>query len=242
MSLGFACNNRCLVCAQGELRRTRPAEDAAEARRQVEWTEAGDTVLFQGGEPTLAPSLLELLARARARGAAHVVVQTNGRRVAYPAYADALAAAGPRLAVDVSLLGSTAAMHDYHTRAAGSFAQTAQGIRNAAARGVRTGVTVVMTRSNYRHLPEIVRLARHLGADAVHFAPLELVGSAERLKRSLAPQTELLGPHLARAVAEGAALGLETLVGAPSGALADRFAGTGPTETVGFSAPVPPAA
>ncbi len=228
--LGFECNNRCLVCAQGDLRRELSSSEEATILDAVNAIQPGEDVAFVGGEPTLSDGLPELVRLAEERGAESILVQTNARRLAYPAYADALCDASKRLAIDASLFGASSAMHDYHTRVPQSFAQTARGIRRVSARGVRVGITVVVTRSNYRHLGEIVRLGRALGADAVHLATLERLGSADASYPSLAPNDELARPYLAAARADAARLGMRLLEGSPEGTdLEARFAGTGPT-------------
>ncbi len=224
--VGFGCNNRCVFCAQGDLRVVLPARSDAEVGLDLEAIEPGDVAAFVGGEPTLAGALVDWLKLADEKGARRVLLQTNARRLAYPAYARALRGATPKLALDVSLTGSTAAMHDFHTRAPGSFAETGRGIRNARAAGIPVGVTVVITRSNYRHLAEIVELARALGADAIHLAPLELVGSAVSLEKSLSPPDELVLPYLTRALAAAARKRMGVVQG-PIPVEDDRFAGTG---------------
>lgn len=227
--LGFECNNRCVVCAQGDLRATAATVDIEAAREALETIEPGDVIAFVGGEPTLVDALPELLARATSLGA-KALLQTNARRLAYPAYTAALAGAAKDLSLDVSLFGSSAAMHDYHTRSPGSFAQAARGLLNARAHGLRTGVTVVVTRSNFRHLVDVVRLVRPLGADAVHFAPLEPVGAASARLLRLTPNEAMVEPHLAAATSEARRLGMTAVTGDPDTAgLGHRFAGTGAT-------------
>src|SRR6185369_7324063 len=125
VTLGFGCNNACVFCAQGQLRAGEPApEDTAPIA-------PGEIVAFAGGEPTIFDELIPAIAAADAAGARRIVLQTNGRRLAYRSYARELAAASRRLVLDLSLQGSSEAMHEYHTAAPGSFKQTAQGIRNA---------------------------------------------------------------------------------------------------------------
>jgi MoaA/NifB/PqqE/SkfB family radical SAM enzyme len=232
ITVGFACNNACVFCAQGDLGRGPPPEDTGErVLRALAETQPGETVALLGGEPTLFDALPAWIRAAGARGAAHVVVQTNGRRLAYRAFAAALRAASPRLSLDVSLQGSTAAMHDWHTGTAGSFAQTVQGIRNARAEGIPVGVTVVVTRSNFRHLGEIVRVARAAGALAVHFSPVELHGRAARDGARLVPAAELVAPYQRRAAAEAGRLGLGVQVGMGTG----TGTGAGPAGVVFFA-------
>ena len=229
--VGFACNNACVFCAQGALRAARPAVPEAEVDGAVAAVQPGETVAFAGGEPTLFAALPRWIRAADERGAARVLVQTNGRRLAYRAFARALREASPRLRLDVSLQGATALMHDWHTGTEGSFAQTVQGLRNARAERIPAGVTVVVTRSNYRHLAEIVRVAHAAGAEAVHLAPVEPWGRAARARSLLVPAAEMTATHLQRAAAEAARLGLRVQVGestAPE--VFGYFAGLGEVE------------
>jgi MoaA/NifB/PqqE/SkfB family radical SAM enzyme len=231
ITVGFACNNACVFCAQGELRRSAEAVDGgADVAHALEAVVAGEVVAFLGGEPTLFAELPAWIREADARGAARVVVQTNGRRLAYRAFTQRLREASPRLALDVSLQGSTAAMHDWHTGTEGSFAQTVQGLRNARAERIPAGVTVVVTRSNFRHLVEIVRVAHAAGAAAVHFAPVEPFGRARRDRDLVVPAVEMVVPHLQRAAAEARRLGLRAQVGDASGAGPELFGGIGAVE------------
>ncbi len=230
ITVGFACNNACVFCAQGDLRRASSVAGAAAAdvAGALDAVAAGEVVAFAGGEPTLFVELTDWIRAADARGAARVVVQTNGLRLAYPAFARALREASPRLSLDVSLHGSTAPMHDWHTGTAGSFAQTVQGLRHARAERIPAGVTVVITRSNFRHLVEIVRVAHAAGAMAVHLAIVEPLGRAARDHARLLPAAELVLPHLQRAAAEAARAGM--LVRVDDRGAADLFAGLGAVE------------
>ncbi len=120
--LGAQCNNACIFCAQGELRRGRENSVENEAvERAIACVEPGETVALLGGEPTLFEALPAWIQALEKRGAARIVVQSNGRRLAYQNYADALKAASSKLSLEVSLHGSTAPMHDYHTQVPGSF-------------------------------------------------------------------------------------------------------------------------
>lgn len=218
ISLGFACNNACVFCAQGELRAT------ASARTDLDGIVEGDDVSIQGGEPTLADDLVDLIASLDRRGARRIVLQTNGRRLAYRSYTRALREASSRVSLDVSLHGSTEAMHDFHTRVDGSFKQTAQGIRNARSESIDVAITTVVTRSNFRHAIEIARLAHALGARAIRFAIAERFGSAARAADRVIPARELAASHVDAAEREAMRFGL-TIGG-------EAFAGIGAVEDV----------
>ena len=232
--LGFACNNACVFCAQGDLRARDAGGDGRtdEVRARLEATPPGGAVAFIGGEPTLDERLTDWIRAADERGAARILLQTNGRRLAYRGYAAALRDASPRLSLDVSLHGSTAPMHDYHTSTPGSFAQTVTGLKHARDAGIPFAVTTVITRSNFRHLPEIVRLAGALGARAIQLSPAVRHGSAARSADRVIPAPELVAPYLARALTDAAAQGLGWRAADRESApgVAGWFAGLGPVE------------
>lgn len=211
----LACNNGCLFCAQGGLgERVAPTTD--ETRQRISEAArlasgSAGVVALVGGEPTLREDLPELVALARREGASGVLVQTNGRRLAYPTYAKALREAGVT-AVDVSLHGSTAAMHDYHTAVPGSFVQTVTGLRTARGAGLRVAVTTVVTRSNYRHLVEVVRLVHACGVRALRLSTVRALGRARGGGPALQASPELLRPHLDAADKAARALSVSLLI------------------------------
>jgi molybdenum cofactor biosynthesis enzyme MoaA len=230
VALGFSCNNACVFCAQGELRATRPTEDVA-LRGRVEAALAaiapGQAIAFTGGEPTLHAALPAWIAAADARGASSILVQTNGRRLAYRAYARELAAASSRLRLEVSLHGSTEAMHDHHTASPGSFKQTVAGLANARAEGTPVAIATVVTRSNFRHLVDIVRIAAAARAQSIQLAAAEPHGRAAADAARVIASPAMVRPHLEAAVAEARRLGLTVAAGAAG---AEGHAGLGEVE------------
>ncbi len=208
VELGFHCNNACVFCAQGRLRDT--SASLAPAAAQVDVAPVHETLAFVGGEPTLVEELGDLVERARGRGVSRIVVQTNARRLAVPGIAEALARAGVT-SLDVSLLGDSEALHDYHADAAGSFRQTIVGIRRARAARLLVAISVVVTRSNYRHLSGIVRVAHTLDAEAVRVALAEPCGAGNGDAMRLVADRRMVWPHLARAFELARTLGLAFL-------------------------------
>jgi MoaA/NifB/PqqE/SkfB family radical SAM enzyme len=203
LELTKTCNNACRFCSQAD---ERAAGSSCEIDAPLSAV-AGAAVAIVGGEPTLDGRLLEVAARARDGGAASVWVQTNARRLAYKSYAEELARNGVQ-ALEVSLQGSSAAMHEYHTRAEGSFAQTVRGIANAVQARLRVAVTAVVTRSNLRHLETIVRTAHTVGAGAVRLRRVRAVGGALQEQARLVPAPALAAAHLYEARAVGDQLGI----------------------------------
>lgn len=234
VALSFACNNACVFCAQGGLRDAASTDPAEAIARTIAELAPGETVALMGGEPTLDDRLPEWIRALDAAGAGKIVVQTNARRLAYRSFASALRAASGRVALDVSIAGSTEAMHDYHTGTPGSFKQTLLGLRSARAERIPAALSCVVTRSNFRHLAEIVRLAHACGAVAVRFVIAQPLGRALAVRDRVVPAPELVAPYLGLAQAEAAKLRLPlraSTTGAAEETAIAAFAGLGVVET-----------
>ncbi len=203
LKVGFACNNRCHFCVQGD-KRSRFAPRSAEELRDVLRAERARVraVVFTGGEPTMRPDLPDLVAYARDLGYTTIQIQTNGRMFAHAGYARRLVAAGAT-EFSPALHGHVPALHDHLTAAPGAFAQTVAGIRNLKALGRYVLTNTVVTRSNYRHLPEIVRLLLSLGVDQLQLAFVHPVGTAGTEFQTVVPRMELAAPYLQAALRVG---------------------------------------
>ncbi len=179
IKVGFACNNRCVFCAQGEKRSESGAIPFDELIARLESVK-GETrgLVLTGGEPTMHKDILRLVASAAAMGYRPIQIQTNGRMMAYPKAIDALLRAGAT-EFSPSLHGSTAEIHDGLTRAPRSFAQTTAGIGNVTSRNIPVVTNTVITKSNVQDLPNIVALLGALGVRHAQLAFVHPVGSAE---------------------------------------------------------------
>lgn len=219
VQLAANCNNRCVFCAQGA---PFHGESAGYVQRARELE--SDAVMLVGGEPTLNSELVAWVEQFAASGT-HVAMQTNARLLGRePALAGCLAAAGLRQ-IEVGLLGSTAASHDYHTQTPGSFLETCSGVRAAIAAGIQVRLTTLVTRSNFRQLAEWVRLAAALGVKELELRSVLPFGRAATKPR-LEPPHELATPHILSAMEQAKRLGLECRARAAS---EDDFSVSGAT-------------
>ncbi len=203
LKVGFGCNNRCQFCVQGD-KRARYAPRPLEELRAVLRDERARvrSVVFTGGEPTMRPELPELVGYARELGYERIQIQSNGRMFAHLAYARRLVEHGAN-EFSPALHGHVAALHDYLTGAPGAFAQTVTGIRNLKALGQLVLTNTVVTRSNYRNLPDIAKVLAALGVDQFQLAFVHPVGTAGAEFDRVVPRMELAAPYLAEALGVG---------------------------------------
>lgn len=162
LALTYGCNNECAHCYN------EPDRLAMPSLPQADWLQIIDTLtsvgvphlIFTGGEATLHPDLPALINYADQQG--HIVgLNTNGRRLAQPAFVQTLVDAGLNH-VQITLGSSRPEVHNriMHAR---SFSQTIEGIRNAVASPLHTITNTTLMRCNCDHVEEIIDFLYALG-------------------------------------------------------------------------------
>ncbi len=208
IKIGFACNNLCRFCVQGDKRHRVQAPTREKIFAELESGRAqAEGVVFTGGEPTMRRDLPELVAHARALGYTTVQIQSNGRTFASRRYCEQLIAAGAT-EFSPALHGHVPELHEYLTRAPGSFAQTTRGIRNLKMLGQYVLTNSVVVRQNFRNLSQLARLLVDLGVDQYQLAFVHPVGTAGVDFYSVVPRMEMLSPYLMAGLEPGLKAGL----------------------------------
>ncbi len=164
LKLTYRCSNRCRFCRVDEHRgvvEDMPLERAASLLREARRLGV-EMVLFSGGEPTLREDLPRLARAATALGLRWGLI-TNGRRLAYADYRDALLGLGLAY-VHTSLHGARAETHD-HIVQCGGHAEVLEALSGLKGREIEVHVNTVITRTNLAELDAISDLL-------ARFAPL----------------------------------------------------------------------
>lgn len=211
-----ACNHRCPFCfvpvrAGGA--------GGAELERELDGLARdlgpGGTLVLSGGEPTVDPRLMEIIASARRRGLRRFVLQTNGAALARPGYLESLLALGVE-GFDVSFHAHTPALHARVTGSRATFPKVVEGLGRLLESGrARVTACVLVNAENYRALPGLVgflgRLARarlRKGAGRLEVAFSFLNGAGMNAAPAMAVDLEKAAPYLRRALARGLEEGL----------------------------------
>ena len=206
LALDYRCNLRCVGCHACEDDGERlNGEDAARLLR--EGRARGMTALWiGGGEPTLREDLFSIVKTARSLGYERVLVQTNGMRLAYAAYADALVAAGIT-EVSFNVKSAKAEVHDRMSRGE-AFAHLVDGVRAMSARGVAVTADVLLARSTIGELDATVSFFAGLGVRRFVLWLLSAADVADAEVSAEVPRFAEIAPHLSRAVAAARAAGV----------------------------------
>lgn len=211
VKVGFACNNRCLFCAQGEKRRSVGLLSSAEVVRRLQaGYREGSGLVLTGGEPTIRKDLVPLVRAARIIGYDPIQIQTNGRMLRYADLVERLVRAGVS-EISPALHGPTPEVHDALTGAAGAFDETVAGIANAVASSARVVTNTVVVRQNLSLLAETLILLHRLGVRHAQLALVHPVGTAEEGATDVVPPVEEAAAAIARAIRAGRAVGMEVV-------------------------------
>lgn len=165
------CNFSCVHCFRTEAKGAPRYLDKTVIDRVLDQAAAYnglDLVALTGGEPTLHPEFVDIVATIANRGHDLTFI-SNASRI--DATLDAiLPYLGAVRSVAFSLDGGDATTHDQIRRRPGSFRQVVGAITRCRNEGLEVHVNSVVTRANADELEAIVALAARLGCRAVGFA------------------------------------------------------------------------
>jgi radical SAM protein with 4Fe4S-binding SPASM domain len=208
LALTYGCNNACAHCYNEPDRLGMPSLPAADWKRVIDVLHRVGVphLIFTGGEATLHPDLLDLIAYADGLG--HICgLNTNGRRLAQLSFARALAAAGLNH-VQVTLASHRAEVHDA-VNGATAFHQTVRGLVNAQAAGLHAITNTTLMRTNADEAEALIDYLHDLGVRT--FAMNGLIYSGGGFHEPNALTEAELAPLLIRVRDHAAARGMRFL-------------------------------
>lgn len=190
ITVNWGITARCnFVCSHCFSRLDRSPELSGEEARRVVDILAGQGVMFVNygtGEPLLRDDLFPLTEYAVGKGL-KVTMNSNGSLIDETA-ADGIAGAGFH-SVGISIDSADPEMHDRFRRMPGSFEKAMRAARLLRERDVSLAVSSVICKVNHRDFPDLVALAKELGARTIdlHNFKCSGMGGLNKEKLDLSP-------------------------------------------------------
>lgn len=208
--LWYRCNNNCIFCyCAGKREKWEMPTNLAKRELELGRIRGCSFVDFNGGEPSLRHDIFELVAHAKSLGYSTIAMTTNGRMFYYKDFCRKITKAGLNHVI-FSVHGDSAELHDYHTQTKGSYEQVTCGMKNI--RDVSPEIYIctntVMTRSNFKRLPEIARNNVKLGANGCEFIFVHPKGAGLRNFDKVVPSLTELEPYIGKTLMVGRELGV----------------------------------
>ncbi len=218
VEINQACNLACPVCFADATDVHGTHRPLAEVEHMLDALVASegepDLVQLSGGEPTIHPQFFEILDACKARPIRHVMINTNGVRIAQDrAFVDRLASYAPRLEVYLQFdsLDDTALM-DLRGAKLARVRQAA--LENLEAVGLSTTLVAVVKKGvNDSEVAAIVRHA--LEWSCVRGVTFQPVQDAGRNLGFDAKANRILPSEIRRAVADSGVFALDDLIPLP---------------------------
>jgi radical SAM protein with 4Fe4S-binding SPASM domain len=170
------CNLRCIHCRASATELSSPSDLPTDRALDIitQIAAFGNPILvLSGGEPLYRRDIFQLARFATDRGL-RVALATNGTMVTKQ-LARRIVDSGVRR-VSISLDGADALTHDTFRGIPGAFEAAVYGLRNLKELGMSVQINMTIARHNARQLPQVLEMARDLGADALHTFLLVPVG------------------------------------------------------------------
>lgn len=185
-----ACNLECRHCRRLDLASSEQPEDLSfdEAKNIISQIASGykPILILSGGEPLIRRDIFEIASFASVQGM-RTALASNGTLIT-PEVARNIKKAGIAR-VSVSLDGASAKTHNAFRLLESSFEDALRGIRNIKNEGIPAQINCAISKHNAHEIEDIFRLAKEIGADALHIFLLVPVGCGVELmeEQTLSP-------------------------------------------------------
>jgi radical SAM protein with 4Fe4S-binding SPASM domain len=170
------CNLRCIHCRATATELSSPSDLSTQAAHEIiDQIAAVSTpiLVLSGGEPLFRSDIFQLARYGTDKGL-RVALATNGTLVTKHVARMILDSGVRRVAI--SLDGADALTHDTFRGIPGAFDAAVAGFRNLKNLGMSLQINTTIARHNAHQLPQVLELAKELGADALHTFLLVPVG------------------------------------------------------------------
>ncbi|MGM9991666.1 MAG: radical SAM protein [Candidatus Bruticola sp.] len=205
LKVGYSCNDACIHCVVDDFRdalknkhmkQDKTFAEIAEEMRSAR--ERGDTLVITGGEPTIRSDFWDIIELARSLNY-KIMLQSNGRAFSNWEFAQNLNNYRDIFNFCIALHGPTAEIHDTITQRKGSFAETIQGLRNIHQLGFNFNGKIVISRQNFRVLPDIADRFAELQASSIDIAFPHAQGRASKMWDLVVPRYKEVIPFVKEA-------------------------------------------
>lgn len=194
---GYGCNIKCKFCFYKDEKHVDIKDKIYQQLEQGKRFGIKDWDIT-GGEPTILPYFTDLLKDMREKYKfRNIAVITNGYKFANPDFAFK-----NRVYLNevlFTLLGMRRHIHDGMTGVKGSWDRIMMGISHARYYGYKIRINTVVTKDNYKQLPEMADYVTHLAKPvAFNFLPYRIENSAPK-KKNIVRYSEI-APYIKEAI------------------------------------------
>lgn len=193
---GYACNIKCKFCFYKDMKHV---DIKPMIYKQLEQGKAFGIKDWDisGGEPSILPYWFDLIRDMKDMGFRNIACITNGYKFSDSGFLINSKMAGINELL-FSVHGSNDRIHDNMTGVNGSFARIMRALSHAAYYGMKIRINVVVTKDNYKDLPDITKMMQHFHPVAFNFLPYRIENSASKKDNTV--RYSKIAPYIMKAI------------------------------------------
>jgi len=206
IEITWKCNQNCINCIFNTEKMFKDKDPSLEEIFKVidSLDEEKDYLGISGGEPTLRKELIDILKYIKEnKPNLQTMMVTNGIMLAYRRYVKMIKQAAPeKFYIAIAMYGPKKEIHEAHTRTPNSFYYTVMGIKNAILERLWTEVRFMITKINYKYLPDFAWfvLDEFPEINRVVMLNIKYTGNASKYKDTLFIRESETVPYAIKAV------------------------------------------
>lgn len=197
----FACNNHCSFCVQWDKRYKFKPRSLEEIQKIIEDEYAlwARYIVFTGGEPTVHAQLVEAVAFAKKTGFVQIQIQSNGTNFDKMDYVLKLIEAGVT-EFSPSIHWFHKETHDTQVNTQWAWERVVRWLTNLKKLNQIIIINSVITKTNYKEIPELAALLVKLWVTQFQFAFVHILWSAAKNKWEVVPKKSDIIPYVHKAL------------------------------------------
>lgn len=197
----FACNNHCTFCVQWDKRykfKPRTLEEIKDILT-LEYNEWARYVVFTWWEPTVHPGLIKAVEFAKKLWFIQIQIQSNWTNFDKMEYVKALINAWVT-EFSPSIHGFYRETHDKQVMTKWAWDRVVKGLINLKKLNQTVIINSVITKDNYKEIPELAAFLIKLKVTQFQFAFVHILGSAQKNKETVVPKKSEVIPYVHKAL------------------------------------------
>ncbi len=192
---GYACQIKCRFCFYKDMKHVDIKHLIYQQLEEGKKFGIKDWDI-SGGEPSILPYWFEILESMKEMGFRNIACITNGYKFASSTFLLKSKIAGLNELL-FSVHGSTKKIHDKMTGVKGSFSKMNEALANARYLGMKIRINIVVTKDNYKDLPNIIDFVLPLKPIAINFLPFRIENAADKKN---AVKYSVIAPYIKQAI------------------------------------------
>lgn len=193
----FACNNQCDFCVQWDKRKKFKQRTFDEIKEILdrEYKEGARTLVFTWWEPTIHTKLIESVAYAKSVWYVEIQIQSNWYKFSDMEYSTKLIKAWVT-EFSPSIHGFKAETHDKQVKHPWAWKKVVEWMINLKKLKQRIIINSVITKDNYKEIPELSALLVKIWVSQFQFAFVHILWSAAKNKETVVPKKSDVMPYI----------------------------------------------